>query len=243
MARRGKCTKLFSDNAKNFVGTNNELKRLSELVRSPDEKLAAYYASEGIEWKFIPPRSPNFGGLWEAAIKSFKYHLKRVVRGINLTFEELLTVTVQIEAILNSRPLCPLTASENDFEVLTPAHFLVNRSLNSICEPDLTQYKESYLKKWQRVSRIVQMMWKNWTRNYLNQHQQRNKWMFEKNNVKIGDLVLVIEDNVPTYKWPLGRIVKLYVGDDNKVRVVKVKTQNNVCKRAVSKLCVLPMPE
>ncbi|GFW16194.1 integrase catalytic domain-containing protein [Trichonephila clavipes] len=70
MARRGKCAKLFSDNGKNFVGASNEIKKLLEIVRNPDEKLANYLAAEGIEWKFIPARSPNFGGLWEAAIKS-----------------------------------------------------------------------------------------------------------------------------------------------------------------------------
>ncbi|GFW36285.1 integrase catalytic domain-containing protein [Trichonephila clavipes] len=70
MARRGKCAKLFSDNGKNFVGASNEIKKLLEIVRKSDEKLANYLAAEGIEWKFIPARSPNFGGLWEAAIKS-----------------------------------------------------------------------------------------------------------------------------------------------------------------------------
>ncbi|GFT62419.1 integrase catalytic domain-containing protein [Trichonephila clavipes] len=70
MARRGKCAKLFSDNGKNFVGTSNEIKKLLEIVRNPDVKLANYLAAEWIEWKFIPVRSPNFGGLWEAAIKS-----------------------------------------------------------------------------------------------------------------------------------------------------------------------------
>ncbi|GFX95068.1 integrase catalytic domain-containing protein [Trichonephila clavipes] len=126
MARRGTCAKLFSDNGKNFVGASNEIKKLLEIVRKPDDKLANYLAAEGIEWKFIPVRSPNFGGLWEAAIKSCKYHLKRVVNGINLTYEELLTFTVQIEGILNSRPLCPLSNNDDDFQVLTPAHFLIN---------------------------------------------------------------------------------------------------------------------
>ncbi|GFW30818.1 integrase catalytic domain-containing protein [Trichonephila clavipes] len=243
MARRGKCAKLFSDNGKNFVGASNEIKKLLEIVRKPDEKIANYLAAEGIEWKFIPARSPNFGGLWEAAIKSCKYHLKRVVNGINLTYEELLTVTVQIEGILNSRPLCPLSNNDDDFQVLTPAHFLINRSLISLEEPNLTKCKESNLKKWQKITKIVQLMWKFWSRNYLNQLQQREKWMFEKNNVKIGDLVLIIEENLPTYKWALGRIVELYYGEDKKVRVVKIKTQYTTCKRAISKICVLPMED
>ncbi|GFW26466.1 integrase catalytic domain-containing protein [Trichonephila clavipes] len=214
MARRGKCAKLFSDNGKNFVGASDEIKKLLEIVRKPDEKLANYLEAEEIEWKFIPARSPNFGGLLEAAIKSCKYHLKRVVNGINLTYEELLTVTVQIEGILNSRPLCPLSNNDDDFQVLTPAHFLINRSLNSLEEPNLTKCKESNLKKWQKITKIVQLMWKFWSRDYLNQLQQRGKWMFEKNNVKIGDLVLIIEENLPTYKWALGRIVELYYGED-----------------------------
>ncbi|GFX61219.1 integrase catalytic domain-containing protein [Trichonephila clavipes] len=241
MARRGKCAKLFSDNGKNFVGACNEIKKLLEIVRNPDEKLANYLAAEGIEWKFIPARSPNFGGLWEAAIKSCKYHLKRV--GINLTYEELLTVTVQIEGILNSRPLCPLSNNDDDFQVLTPTHFLINRSLNSLEEPNLTKCKESNLKRWQKITKIVQLMWKFWSCNYLNQLLQRGKWMFEKNNVKIGDLVLIIEENLPTYKWALGRIVELYYGEDKKVRVVKIKTQYSTCKRAISKIFVLPMED
>ncbi|GFV22520.1 integrase catalytic domain-containing protein [Trichonephila clavipes] len=59
-ARRGKCAKLFSENGKNFVGASNEIKKLLEIVRKPDEKLANYLAAERIEWKFIPARSPNF---------------------------------------------------------------------------------------------------------------------------------------------------------------------------------------
>ncbi|GFX34301.1 uncharacterized protein TNCV_3226481 [Trichonephila clavipes] len=110
-------------------------------------------------------------------------------------------------------------------------------------EPNLTKCKESNLKKWQKITKIVQLMWKFWSRNYLNQLQQRGKWMFEKNNVKIGDLVLIIEENLPTYKWALGRIVELYYGEDKKVCVVKIKTQYSTCKRAISKICVLPMED
>jgi hypothetical protein len=243
VARRGKCAKLYSDNATNFVGANREIKKFQELVKRPDEKLASYLSVEGIDWKFIPPRSPNFGGLWEAAIKSFKYHYKRIVGNANLTYEELLTITVQIEGVLNSRPLSPLSDNEENFEVLTPAHFLINRSINSIIEPDLTQRRDNQLKRWQRITKIVQSIWRKWHRNYLSELQQRNKWRFDKQNVRIGDLVLLVEENVPTNKWPLGRIIDLYYGSDKKVRVVQVKTQGGTFKRAISKICVLPMPD
>ncbi|GFX58384.1 integrase catalytic domain-containing protein [Trichonephila clavipes] len=63
VARRGKCATISSDNAKNFVGANRELKRLHNLLKFPEEKLSSYLSSEGISWNFMPPRAPNFGGL------------------------------------------------------------------------------------------------------------------------------------------------------------------------------------
>ncbi|GFU94809.1 integrase catalytic domain-containing protein [Trichonephila clavipes] len=64
---------------KTFVGANKELKRFLKLIEDSDDNLAGFLSAEGIEWKFIPPRAPSFGGLWEASVKSIKYHLKRVV--------------------------------------------------------------------------------------------------------------------------------------------------------------------
>ncbi|GFV80748.1 integrase catalytic domain-containing protein [Trichonephila clavipes] len=104
VARRGKCATISSDNAKNFVGANRELKRLHNL-KFPEEKLSSYLSSEGISWNFMPPRAPNFGGLWEAGVKSFNFYLKRAVGNLKMTLEEFLTIITQIEGILNSRPI------------------------------------------------------------------------------------------------------------------------------------------
>ncbi|GFW20800.1 integrase catalytic domain-containing protein [Trichonephila clavipes] len=155
------------------------------LVCKPDEALASYMASEGIDWKFLPPRAPNFGGLWEAGVKSVKFYLKRVVGNIRLTYEEFLTVIIQIEGMLNSRPLVPLSSDLDDLNVLTPSHFLIGRSITSIVEPDLTNLNENRLDNWQKITKIIQLIWKRWSVDYINSLQQRNKWHFEKRMLKL----------------------------------------------------------
>ncbi|GFX39978.1 integrase catalytic domain-containing protein [Trichonephila clavipes] len=69
--------------------------------------------------------APHMGGLWEAGIKSTKYHLKRVVGETKLTYEEFETFLTQIEACLNSRPLTPISNDSNDQSTLTPGHFII----------------------------------------------------------------------------------------------------------------------
>ncbi|XP_054715403.1 uncharacterized protein LOC129224882 [Uloborus diversus] len=239
-SRRGKCAKLFSDNAGNFVGANAEIKKLHNLVKKPDENLAGYLASEGIDWKFLPPRAPNFGGLWEAGVKSFKYHLKRVMRDLKVTYEEFETIVVQIEGILNSRPLTPLASDGDELDALTPGNFLIGRPISAIVEPDLLDVNDNRLSRWQRVTKVTQYVWKRWKNDYLNALQQRCKWMFDKPNIKLGAVVLIKEDNLPVCKWLLGKIEKVYPGADGKIRVVEVYTSSGVYKRSISKICILP---
>ncbi|GFY19696.1 integrase catalytic domain-containing protein [Trichonephila clavipes] len=78
-SRRGKCAKLYSDNGKTFVGANKELKRFLKLIEDSDDNLAGFLSAECIEWKFIPPRAPSFGGLWEASVKSINSDLKNLI--------------------------------------------------------------------------------------------------------------------------------------------------------------------
>ncbi|XP_065094383.1 uncharacterized protein LOC135714900 [Ochlerotatus camptorhynchus] len=134
---------IHSDNGTAFVGANHELAALRDLFNDQQHqrKVEEFCAVKGICWHFIPPRSPHFGGIWEAGVKSSKHHLKRVVGGTKLTFEELTTFLAQTEAVLNSRPLFPMSDDPNDLSVLTPFHFLIGRSGLAVPEPSYNEEK------------------------------------------------------------------------------------------------------
>ncbi|XP_060846165.1 uncharacterized protein LOC132925818 [Rhopalosiphum padi] len=200
IARRGVCSDIFSDNATNFVGANNRLLDLKKIFHSEEHLTKIYDAlsTEGIRWHFIPPRSPHFGGLWEASIKSIKNHLYRVLGTANLTYDELNTILIRIEAVLNSRPLTPCYSDPTDTTPLTPAHFLIGEPTCSIPEPDLTGIPDNCLKRWQRVTQLTQALWQRWNKEYLSQLQTRRKWLANKGpKIKVGTIVLVKEDEAP----------------------------------------------
>jgi len=104
-----------------------------------------------IEWTFIPPYSPHLGGIWEAGVKSCKYHLKRIMGNTLFTFEKITTALVQIEACLNSRPISPLSSDPADLLPLTPRHFLIGGPLTSLPEIDLSTIKSNRLDQWEAI--------------------------------------------------------------------------------------------
>ena len=114
--RRGTPSILCSDNGTNFIGAKRELHEVRTLLEDPQthQSLSHISTSSGMKWKLTPPRSPHFGGLWESAVKAMKTTLKKLLSSRPLTFEKLDTLLVESEAILNSRPLAPVTSTYPD---------------------------------------------------------------------------------------------------------------------------------
>ncbi|XP_018396617.1 PREDICTED: uncharacterized protein LOC108774886 [Cyphomyrmex costatus] len=153
------------------------------------------------------------------------------------------TLIIEIEAILNSRPLTPLSSSPDDLASLTPSHFLIGGLLSSIPEVDFTNTQTNKLSQWQHIQKLKRDFWNRWSKEYLTELTQRTKWKSGTGNLNVGDLVLLREDKTPSLYWPLGRVTELYPGQDGIVRVIAIRTANGNYKRAVKNVALLPMNE
>ncbi|XP_055522990.1 uncharacterized protein LOC129717170 [Wyeomyia smithii] len=245
VGRRGRCSDIFSDNGTNFVGARNKLSEFLKVLKSRDhhDAVSRECAKEGIHWHFNPPSAPHFGGIWEAAVRSAKHRLLRVIGETPLSPEDFSTLLVQVEACLNSRPLTPQSDDPNDLEPLTPAHFLIGSSLQAIPEPNVDQLPTSRLNHWQSMQRHLQTFWKRWRQEYLCQLQGRTKRWKPAVPIEDGKLVVVKDENLPPMKWKMGRICQLHPSADNVVRVVTLKTATGNLTRPVEKICLLPVPD
>ena len=241
VSRRGLPSLVLSDNGTNFVGANKELLKFVQHNKAEIEKFAA---DLNVTWKFIPPFSPHFGGLWEAGIKSAKTLLKRTIGSYILNYEELCTLLCQVESVLNSRPLCPMNDDPISQSFLTPGHFLVGRLLTNIPSPDTSNCPLSRLERWNLVQQLHRNFWHKWSKDYLQSLQQRRKWSTAGAwKPSVGDLVLLKEDNLPPLVWRTGVVHRLHPGCDNVMRVVTVKTKTGLFRRCIVKVCPFPPGE
>ena len=242
-ARRGAPRHIYSDNATNFVGAKRKLCEINRLWASlpKSETVAHYLTQTSIEWHFIPPASPHFGGIWEAAIKSTKYHFKRVIGETLLTFEELSTLLAQIEAILNSRPLLNVDNSDVDcINILTPSHFLTGDVILSTPEVPLSS-SPNLKNRWDLLQKLKRDFYKAWTKTYLSSLQPRKKWQNPTPSIKKGDIVLLKEDGHLPGSWPIGRVMEVHPGKDEMTRVVTIRVKNSEFKRNINKIALLPI--
>ncbi|XP_074649826.1 uncharacterized protein LOC141904997 [Tubulanus polymorphus] len=190
----------------------------------------------GVTWKFIPPKSPWQGGFYERLVRSVKEPLRKILGKARLTFNDLRTVLVEVECQLNSRPLTIISADQEDPLPLTPGHFLVGRNLQIVPDIDDVTKKTSFGQKWQYRQRLAKLFWSRWYKEYLVELNKMQKWTEIQENAKIGDVVLVADDNVKKADWRLGRIIDVHMGRDDLVRSVTVKTVKGVIRRPVQRL-------
>ncbi|XP_045767942.1 uncharacterized protein LOC123869187 isoform X3 [Maniola jurtina] len=239
ISRRGKPMSVTSDNSTTFIGASNEI---ASFFSKYSDDIKSDLSNRDIEFRRIPQYTPHFGGLWESAVKSVKFHLKRILNLTHLTYEEMTTCLVQIEAILNSRPLTPLSSDPSDLTCLTPAHFLIGRSLLSVPRPMVSDTNIAAMDRYQRIEALKQHFWRRFSAEYVSLLQQRMKWQRGSiTSLQLGSLVLVKDRTQPPLLWLLGRVEKVHPGQDGVARVAEIKTKKGVITRAFNNICPLPI--
>ncbi|XP_058828869.1 uncharacterized protein LOC131688558 [Topomyia yanbarensis] len=236
MARRGVPTVIYSDQGTNFKGADKELKIASQEV--DHDRIMREFISTSTRWSFIPPVSPHMGGCWERLVQSVKKNLKQVVASKRLTDEVLRNALTEIENIINSRPLTHVPALD-DGMVLTPNHLLLGSSNG--CKP-LTKIDDSaqgLIRGWKISQVCANEFWKHWIRAYLPEITRRSKWFSKTKPIAVGDVVIIVDPDLPRNCWPKGRVIDVKLVADYQVRSATVQTVNGIYERPAVKLAVL----
>ena len=236
-SRRGVPETIRTDNGTNFVGAKREITQAVESWNK-SQKLHKHLLVHSTRWYFNPPAASHQGGVWERQIRSVRSVLNAVLRNQVLDDERLETVFCEAEAIVNGRPLTPVSDSPSDSEPLTPNHLLLLRGSAPIIPGHFTK-DDKYSRRWRHVQYLADVFWKRWIREYLPTLQLRDKWIEIKRNLKENDIVLILDEATPRLAWPLGRVLKTLPGRDGLVRSAVVKTRGTVLTRPVNKLCLL----
>ena len=248
-ARRGLPLRIVSDNGSTFKSASRQI---ADLMKSL--VVRQYLAVKKVEWIFNLEKAPWWGGLFERMVRSVKGCIKKTIGGARLTYEELLTVIIEMEMILNARPLSYVTSADAE-EPLTLSHLLHGRRLmglsdsctGDLIDPDFELSLTELSKRMNHLSNVMNHFWRRWRDEYLielrNSHRHSAK-NATRTPVAVGDIVVVHHEDLPRGLWRLARVGSLVTGTDGLVRgaTIRVKSRGNkssTLKRPLS--CLYPL--
>ncbi|XP_075150512.1 uncharacterized protein LOC142224615 [Haematobia irritans] len=231
ISRRGCPRHIYSDNGTNFVGASRQIAR--DFLEASRASIVSQFVHQNVSWHFIPPGAPHMGGLWEAGVKSFKTHFRKVSGNFKYSFEEFCTLLTKVEACLNSRPISTMSENPGDLNPLTPGHFLTGHSILAPPETISDDRIESVVNRWQRVKVLHHNFVQRWKSEYLKELHKRNKWKNPENNIEIDSIVVIRDENTSPNEWRIGRVTRLFPGKDNRIRVAEIYTPRGVLTRPI----------
>ena len=229
------------DNGGNFVRGKKEL--WNAIDGWNQEVIAEFLLQGNVQWIFNPPAGSHHSGVWERCIHTIRKIMSALLEKHVLDNEGLATLMCEVESIVNGRPLTKVSDDPRDLEALTTNHLLLLRSGTTLL-PGVFRKEDVYSRwRWRQVQYLSDVFWHRWLKEYLPSLQERQKWTGSTTNFKVGDVVLVVDENSLRILWPLGRIqeVKPNKGD-GLVRRVALKTKVSVLEHPISKIVLLGAP-
>ena len=249
-SRRGIPIQMVSDNGKTFVSA---AQIIDNVLMSPE--VQQHFAGMKVKWIFNLEKAPWWGGFFERMVQSMKRCLKKAIGKAKLTYDELLTVLTEVEAIINSRPLTYFS-SEDLEEPLTPSHLLTGHRILSLPDDPAplgndsdSEFEVTPQDLHRRVSALKQALaefWDRWHNEYLLQLRERYPQADTGGVPRApfpGEVILIHEENQPRTLWRLGRVNDVITGSDGKIRgaVLTVVTngKQSTLRRPIS--CLYPL--
>ncbi|XP_051239353.1 uncharacterized protein LOC127353832 [Dicentrarchus labrax] len=236
-AIRGPIKMLRSDRGTNFIGACKELN-----LNTEDPDLKTHLHDSNCTWVFNPPHSSHMGGVWERMIGIARRILDALLLKTStsyLTHEVLTTLMAEVIAIMNSRPLVPVSSDPEAPAVLTPSMLLTQKEETLSTPEGDFDANDLSIKHWRKVQGLADAFWKRWRQEYLVTLQPRKKWHTDKRNLQTGDVVLLKDSQARRTEWPTGLIVKTVPSQDDRVRKVEVR----VVKQGTPKVYLRPISE
>lgn len=236
IARRGRPKEVLSDCGTNFRGADRELR---EAFAAMEPQLKERLAEYQIVFKLNSPNAPHFGGIWEREVRSVKSGLQVAVGSQSVSEDVLYTALVEVEGILNSKPLGHVSADVADPDPITPNILLMGRRDAAL--PHVV-YAPAGMgqRRWRHCQTLVDQFWLQFTRNYLPNLQTRQKWQRSSKNIAVDSVVLIIDPSLPRAQWPIGKVVKAFASQDGCIRTADVMVKGKVYTRPVARLIELP---
>lgn len=224
IAIRGNVIEFRSDRGTNFIGATDDLGICA--INIEDRSVQKMLQEKETSWIFNPPHASHMGGVWERMIGV----VRRVLDSLliehgrkNLTHDVLATFMAEVSAIINARPIVPVSSDSEAPEILSPSTLLTHKVNPPTSFTQNLSLKDIYRNEWKRVQILSDQFWNKWRSEFLTTLQSRQKWAVEKPNLKEGDVVLMRDQDVARNQWPLARVVETFPSSDLKVRSVKVK--------------------
>ncbi|VDI05043.1 Hypothetical predicted protein [Mytilus galloprovincialis] len=221
---RGDVQEIRSDRGTNFVGATDHLN--ANVVNVEDTAIKHFLDNSKVTWIFNPPHSSHMGGVWERMIGVTRRILDSMMMDIqsrHLTHEVFITLMAEVCAIVNSRPIVPVSTDPDSPTILSPAS-LITQKTNQI-QSSFGPYdiKDLYKSQWRCVQHLANIFWQKWRKEYLQQQQVRRKWQNVTPDLTEGDIVLMKDQSVSRCEWPIGIIISAIKSFDNKVRKAEVR--------------------
>lgn len=203
-------------------------------------QLQEQLAEQKIWFQLNPPAAPHFGGTWEREVRSIKASLRVVLKEQVVLEPVLLTLLIEVEGILNAKPLWYVSPDVADPDPITPNMLLMGRRDSSL--PQALYDSEDLLgrRRWRHSQVFADTFWSSFISQYLPSPQDRQKWRSDSRELSIGQVVLVVDPCFPRASRPVGSVTKTYPAPGGRVHTAAVQVKEKIYTRPVVRLIPLP---